>query len=192
MGPVEWMSEPNQVDECWSDPQFAYAYSFNEKLAAIRIGDNTTGKYGFIESRQFAVRKSQEFPSMTRHLIAVLIAASIASGGCQQMTSTADRSGAESRPASASGTATTAEAPPLPAPKTAVSVQTKYLKAVPLKSGAEPAYLTVVQWVFQPDGEKDGTLICVGDGDHCIELQKLKDELNRPANDPLGIRPIKR
>jgi hypothetical protein len=53
---------------------------------------------------------------------------------------------------------------------------------------SKPAYETVHQWVFHPDGERDGSLICVDDDKHCIPLMKLREQLNRPANDPLGIR----
>ena len=72
-------------------------------------------------------------------------------------------------------------------PRPSVALQTKYTKAIPLKDGRF-AYETVQQWVFHPDGGKDGSLICVEDGNHCIELLKLKEQLNLPANDPLGIR----
>jgi hypothetical protein len=75
----------------------------------------------------------------------------------------------------------------LPAPTTRLSLQTKYTKAIPLDNSRTPAYTIVQQWVFQVDG-KDDSLICVGDGEHCIALLKLKEQLTRPANDPLGIR----
>jgi len=75
----------------------------------------------------------------------------------------------------------------LPAPRTDVRLQHKYTKAIPLESG-KVAYQTVQQWVFHPEGDKDGSLICVEDGNHCIGLLKLKEQLGRPANDPLGIR----
>lgn len=75
----------------------------------------------------------------------------------------------------------------LPPPRTRVSLQTKYTKAIPM-NGSEPAYEVVEQWVFQPDGDKDQALICVEDDLHCIPVLKLKEQLNRPSNDPLGIR----
>jgi hypothetical protein len=82
---------------------------------------------------------------------------------------------------------TRADAPDgLPAPKTSMALQSKYTKAIPLGNG-KFAHVTVAQWVFHPDGDKDGSLICVEDGNHCIALVKLKEQLNRPANDPLGI-----
>lgn len=75
----------------------------------------------------------------------------------------------------------------LPTPRRKVSFETKYTEIIPLE-GKEPAYEIVDQWVFRPDDEKDGTLICVDDDQHCIGLLKLKEQLGRPSNDPLGIR----
>jgi hypothetical protein len=74
----------------------------------------------------------------------------------------------------------------LPPPKTRASIETKYVRAIPL-DGKKPAYLTVEQWLFHVDGEEDGTLICVDNDSHCIPLVKLREQLNRPANDPLGL-----
>jgi hypothetical protein len=73
----------------------------------------------------------------------------------------------------------------LPAPKTSVSLQTKYTKAIPLGDGRF-AYETVQQWVFQLEGDSDGSRICVEDGSHCIELAKLKEQLSRPLNVSVG------
>jgi hypothetical protein len=76
--------------------------------------------------------------------------------------------------------------PTLPSPKVKVSLQQKSVKAFPLKDG-QSYYEVLDQWVFQPiDG--DDSLICVGDDEHCIPLSKLKEQLYRPANDPLAIR----
>jgi hypothetical protein len=124
---------------------------------------------------------------MTRLLIAPLILFGLISSGCRQSATTAERT-----VSATSAPAPTAEVPSdasvLPPPKPAVSLQIKYLRAIPIRGASAPAYETVPQWVFQPSGEKDGTLICVGDGSHCIELQKLREQLNRPSDDPLGIR----
>ena len=82
----------------------------------------------------------------------------------------------------------------LPAPRVRVSFEQKYVRAFPLgkdNAGKPRAYHQVVdQWVFHPgaDEAKDATSICVGDRNHCIELWRLQEQLNRPANDPLGIR----
>jgi len=32
------------------EPQFDYAYKFSEQLARVRIGDEKTGKYGYIDT----------------------------------------------------------------------------------------------------------------------------------------------
>lgn len=75
----------------------------------------------------------------------------------------------------------------LPAPRAEVVLQTKYTRAIPLGNG-KFAYATVQQWVFHPERDKDGSLLCIEDENHCIELLKLKQQLSRPANDPIGIR----
>jgi hypothetical protein len=65
-------------------------------------------------------------------------------------------------------------------------VETKYIPARPL-TGDKRRYEAVEQWVFHIDGEQDPTLVCVEDGRHCIPVVKLREQLNRPANDPLGL-----
>jgi hypothetical protein len=75
----------------------------------------------------------------------------------------------------------------LPAPKTLVTFQQKYTKAFSGATHSKPFYEVVNQWIFQPD-ENDDSIICVEDGEHCITLTALKEQLNRPASDPLGIR----
>src|SRR5436190_4319106 len=69
----------------------------------------------------------------------------------------------------------------LPPPKPIVTLQEKYMRVIPLKNGSKPAYEIVSQWVFQPS-EDDNSIICVGDGQHCVTLLKLKEQLTRPAN----------
>lgn len=89
----------------------------------------------------------------------------------------------------ASGNGSPAAIDALPSPKTHVTFQSKYTQAIPVEGG-KSAYVTVNQWVFVPDG-KDESLICISDSEHCITLVALQELLNRPANDPLGIRPVK-
>ena len=64
----------------------------------------------------------------------------------------------------------------LPTPKTRVSMQTKYVHEM---KSRYVVYETVDQWVFQVDGDDDGTLVCVGDGAHCISLVKLREQLSK-------------
>ena len=82
----------------------------------------------------------------------------------------------------------------LPAPKVRVSFEQKYIRSFPFghdgKGKRQFSYQVVDQWVLHPDAAeaRDETLICVGDGNHCIELWRLEEQLNRPANDPLDVR----
>ena len=118
---------------------------------------------------------------MTRHCVAALCLLSLMSGGCEKPVVNAAVQG------SPAGASLDKAAEALPESKTSVTLQGKYVRKIPI-NGSSPAYITVRQWVFHPDGDKDGTLICVKDGTHCIELVKLEAQLNRPTNDPLGIR----
>jgi hypothetical protein len=71
-------------------------------------------------------------------------------------------------------------APPinaLPPAKTAVTFQEKYTKVIPLENSAKPAYQVVQQWVFEMN-DKGDNLICIGDGEHCITLAKLNEQLH--------------
>lgn len=124
------------------------------------------------------------------YLVVALFLLSLMSVGCNPQTSTnASHSGSSALPVTeASPAATTRKASDtLPPPKTKVSLQQKSTKAFPMENGSKFFYEVVDQWVFQPD-DTDSSLICVEDGEHCIALLKLKEQLNRPANDPLGLR----
>jgi hypothetical protein len=124
---------------------------------------------------------------MAAHTVVGLFLLSLAAVGCDANTAGTDQAHAvPSATPKPSLEATSKAADALPPPKTKVSLQQKSTKAFPTANG-KPFYEIVDQWVFQPD-DTDGSLICVGDGEHCITLQKLKEQLNRPPNDPLGIR----
>lgn len=74
----------------------------------------------------------------------------------------------------------------LPRPETKVSFQAIPTRAIPVGNG-QFAHQVVDQWLFGSSASGE-SLICVGDDSHCITLAKLREQLNRPANDPLGIR----
>ena len=124
------------------------------------------------------------------HLVVTLVLLSFMSIGCNPQPSTnASQSGSSAlRATKASPASITPKAlDTRPPPKTKMSLQQKSTKAIPTENGSKFFYQVVDQWVFQPDAA-DSSLICVEDGEHCITLLKLKEQLNRPANDPLGLR----
>jgi hypothetical protein len=125
---------------------------------------------------------------MPQRAVIAMFLLSLATVGCDANTSSTDQNRAGPSPALNASPEATGKAPDaLPAPKTKVSLQQKSIKAFSIANSSKTSYQVVDQWVFQPD-DTDGSLICVGDGEHCITLQKLREQLNRPANDPMGIR----
>jgi len=122
---------------------------------------------------------------MPHHVSVAAFVFALMSVGCNTPSATHD-SAAPSSASKATPEAAAAPSDKLPPPKTKMSLQQKSTKAFPM-AGGKFFYEVADQWVFQP-AENDNSLICVGDGEHCITLLKLKEQLNRPANDPLGIR----
>lgn len=113
-------------------------------------------------------------------------------GGCSSRAFESE--GSETKPRVAPSTARTELSAPSPDEAVSVvSLREKTVKSTPAgtdKDGKPQFVRQIVnQWVFNYDSSKDsGALICIGDGDHCIELAKLHEQLNRPKNDPAGIR----
>lgn len=118
---------------------------------------------------------------MPQHTVVAMFLVSLVAVGCNAGNANTSQSGATPSP----GTKASAGVPgrisdTLPGPKTKMSLQQKSTKAFPMANNSKFFYEVVDQWVFQPD-DTDDSLICVGDGEHCITLQKLKEQLNRPA-----------
>ena len=74
-----------------------------------------------------------------------------------------------------------------PPAKTLISVQERVTKTGKTSSGKTFSF-TVTQYVINADANQADSLVCVGDGDHCITVTELSEQLHRPKNDPLGIR----
>ncbi len=115
----------------------------------------------------------------------VLLFACLASTSCDRITAGARNSGGvgSQRAGTARPSPIDSKASP-PASEPVVSLRTKFT-ASGVTNGGFRWTQSVQQWVFQP---ADDTEICVGDDAHCIVLSKLKEQLYRPPNDPLGIR----
>jgi hypothetical protein len=65
-----------------------------------------------------------------------------------------------------------------------VTLQKKVVRVIP---NTEPKQMAD-QWVFHVSEKQDDTVICVNDEAHCITLERLRDQLYRPGDDPNGIR----